>query len=588
MINQSLKDRITRHLVAGIQTPGQYIGGELGAVVRDHAAVRGTLCLAFPDAYSIGMSCHGLQVLYDVMNRRADWACERAFAPWPDMEALLRREGLPLASLETFTPLAEFDVVGFTLQYELCGANLLNMLDLGRIPIHAEDRNGKHPLVIAGGPYAATPEPMSPFIDLFVIGDGEQMLPHVCEAWLQHKEQGRSREEALYAMGAELPHVYVPRFYGSGGGRACPLHAGLPEQIAAAVVEDLDAAPLPCRPVVPNVECTHDRIAIEIMRGCPWRCRFCQSTKLKRPVRVRRVETIIRAALESYRNTGYNEISLLSLSTSDYPQLKQLLGELQRTFRPLNVNIAVPSLRVNEQLQVLSELLTTERHGGLTIAPEAARDEMRRRIGKDITNDDLLSGCRRLFAEGFDRVKLYFMCGLPGETEDDLAGIVELSETISRLRREVAGRMAEVTVSVSNFVPKPHTPFQFSPMQSREYFSEAHRFLVRQKRLRSIHIKCHDVECSLLEGVLGRGDRRVSRAIELAWQRGARFDAWSEHLDVARWWQALADAGVNVERTLHRARSPKESLPWDHIGIRQGRECLVEEWLAAGPPSAEQ
>lgn len=583
MINQALKDRITRLLVAGIQTPGQYIGGELNAVVRDHGTVRGTLCLAFPDAYSIGMSCHGLQVLYDVMNRRGDWACERAFTPWPDMEAALRGERLPLASLETFTPLAEFDVVGFTLQYELCGTNVLAMLDLGRIPIRAADRGQGHPLVIAGGPYATSPEPMAPFIDLFVIGDGEEMLPRVCDEWLRQKGQGRSREEALAAM-AELPHVYVPRFYEpeERGGRPRPTRAGLPERIEPAVVEDLDATPLPCRPVVPNVECTHDRIALEIMRGCPWRCRFCQSTKLKRPVRLRRVETILRAAMESYRATGYNEISLLSLSTSDYPKLKELLGELQRTFQPLGVSLAVPSLRVNEQLQVLSEFLNTDRHGGLTLAPEAARDEMRQRIGKNITNEDLYEGCRRLFAEGFDRVKLYFMCGLPGETEDDLAGIVEMAETISRLRREVAGRMAQVTVSVSNFVPKPHTPFQFGPMQSRDYLHDAHRFIIRQKQLRTIAIKCHDVECSLLEGVMSRADRRAGRAVELAWERGSRFDAWSEHLDVGRWWQALAEAGVDVEDVLHRERTTEEPLPWDHVGIQQGRGCLVEEWDAAG------
>jgi radical SAM superfamily enzyme YgiQ (UPF0313 family) len=458
------------------------------------------------------------------------------------------------------------------------------MLDLGRIPIHAADRNETHPLVIAGGPYATSPEPMAPFVDLFVIGDGEEMLPRVCEEWLLQKEHGGPREEALAALAAELPHVYVPRFYEpeERTGRPRPIRAGLPELIEPAVVENLDATPLPCRPVVPNVECTHDRIAIEIMRGCPWRCRFCQSTKLKRPVRVRRVETIVQAAMESYRATGYNEISLLSLSTSDYPRLKELLGELQRTFRPLGVNLAVPSLRVGEQLQVLSELLTTDRHGGLTIAPEAARDEMRRRIGKNITNDDLYEGCRRLFAEGFDRVKLYFMCGLPGETEDDLAGIVDMAEDISRLGREVSGRMAQVTASVSNFVPKPHTPFQFSPMQSREYLREAHRFLIRQKQLRTIQIKCHDVECSLLEGVFGRADRRAARAIELAWQRGARFDAWNEHLDVGRWWQALAEAGVDVGDVLHRERRTDEPLPWDHIGIRQGRECLVEEWGAAG------
>ncbi|MBN1589372.1 MAG: TIGR03960 family B12-binding radical SAM protein [Pirellulales bacterium] len=583
MLSQSLKDQIIRQLMADIQTPGQYIGGELNAVARDHGSVRGSLCLAFPDTYSIGMSCHGLQVLYGVMNRRDDWACERVFAPLGDMEQMLRREGLPLASLETFTPLDKFDVVGFTLQYELCGTNVLTMLDLGRIPLHVEDRTEAHPLVIAGGPYAATPEPLAPFIDLFVIGDGEEMLPRVCEAWLEQKALGRSREEALAATAAELPHIYVPRFYEPDArtGRPRPTRPGLAERIEPAVVADLDATPLPCRPVVPNVETVHDRIAIEIMRGCPWQCRFCQSSPAKRPVRFRRVETIVEAALQSYRNTGYNEISLLSLSTSDYPHLAELLTALQAMFRPKGVSIAVPSLRVNEQLQMLGELLNTDRRGGVTIAPEAARDEMRRRIGKRITNDDLYEGCRQLFAKGFDRVKLYFMCGLPGETEDDLAGILEMAETISRLGREVSGRLAQVTASVSNFVPKPHTPLQFGPMQSRDYFRKAHRFLFDCKRLRSVQVKRHDLECSLLEGVLGRGDRRVGRALETVWRRGARFDAWHEHLDVEGWWKALGEAGVDVDAVLHRARSTDEPLPWDHVGIRQGRDHLVEQWNKA-------
>jgi radical SAM superfamily enzyme YgiQ (UPF0313 family) len=295
-------------------------------------------------------------------------------------------------------------------------------------------------------------------------------------------------------------------------------------------------------------------------------------------VRFRRVETIVEAAKESYRNTGYNEISLLSLSTSDYPELERLLHELNATFRPLDVSISVPSLRVNEQLQVLSKLLTTDRRGGLTIAPETARDEMRRRIGKTITNDDLYEGCRRLFAQGFQQVKLYFMCGFPGETEEDLAGIVEMAETISRLGREVSGRLAQVTASVSNLVTKPHTPFQFAAMQSREYFHEARRFMIGRKRLRSVQIKCHDVECSLLEGVLCRSDRRVADAIEMVWREGARFDAWREHLKVDQWWRALTEAGIDVDDTIHRARAADEPTPWDHIAIRQGRQYLEEQW----------
>ncbi|MBN2024189.1 MAG: TIGR03960 family B12-binding radical SAM protein [Pirellulales bacterium] len=582
MVNESLKDRIRSLLMRGIQTPAQYIGGELGARPKDHRRVRGTLCLAFPDAYSIGMSHHGLQVLYDAMNRRDDWACERVFAPWPDMERLLREHDLPWYGLETFTPLAEFDVLGFTLQYDLCATNVLTILDLGRVPLAAAERTLDHPLVIAGGPCAANPEPMARFIDAFVSGDGEATLPAACDAWLAAREASDDRTEALDRLAAGMPHVYVPSLFSpsTATAPARPLRESLPSVIEPAVLADLDAAPLPVRPVVPFVECVQDRIAIEIMRGCPWRCRFCQSTTTKRPVRFRRVDTIVEAAWESYRNTGHNEISLLSLSTSDYPHLEELLNRMQATFRPLGVSIAVPSLRVSARLQDLSRLLNTDRHASLTLAPEAARDELRRRIGKNITNDDLFEGCRQLFAQGFDRVKLYFMCGLPGETEADLTGMIDMAETISQLGREASGRLAKVLVSVSNFVPKPQTPMQWHPMATREYLDAAHVLLRRRRRLRTVDVKYHDVENSLLEGVLARGDRRLGEVIELAWRRGARLDAWREHLRPDLWWRALSEVGLDVETILHRGGAPEAPLPWDHLGIHQGREHLRCEFAS--------
>jgi radical SAM family uncharacterized protein len=543
-------------------------------------------------------------VLYDLMNRRANWACERAFAPLEDFEQLLREHRLPLYGLESFTPLVAFDVLGFTLQHDLCYTNVLTMLDLGGIPLRAEDRTMEHPLVIAGGPCAANPEPMSRFIDLFVIGDGEATLPEVCDLWIELKRSRRDRENALAEMAARLPYVYVPRLYqpdhrgdsakptgcnpwASGTVSVRPIREGVPAVIEPAVVADLDAIPPPAAPVVPYVECVQDRIAIEIMRGCPGKCRFCQSTTLKRPLRFRRVETIVRAAVEQYRNTGYNEISLLSLSSSDYPEFDELLRRLQETFRPLKVAVSLPSLRINEQLRAVGQMLGTERHSGLTLAPEAARDDMRRRIAKPISNEDLLAGCRRAFENGFSRVKLYFMCGLPGETESDLEGIIELSEEISRLGREVRGRLADVVANVSNFVPKPQTPFQWHAMQRREYFRWAHEFLHRRKRMRSVQLRCHDVEASLLEGALCRGDRRTGEAIELAWQRGARFDAWAEKLRPELWWQAIRESGIDVDQTLHMLRPVDTALPWDHIGIRQGRGYLEREWRCAGIQATE-
>ncbi len=574
MLNQTLKNLVTERLLPRVETPGQYVGGELGAVVKDHRRVRGTLCLAFPDTYSIGMSYHGLQVLYAVMNGRDDWACERVFAPLADMEQLLREHDLPLFSLETFTPLARFDVLGFTLQYELCFTNVLTMLDLAGIPLAAEERTLEHPLVIAGGPSTANPEPMARFIDLFVLGDGEESLPEVCDRWLQLKQSGDDRQTMLAEMAAGLPYVYVGRFYrphgaGSRAASVRPIRPGVPETIRPAVLADLDAMPLPTSPVVPYVECVQDRITIEIMRGCPGRCRFCQSTTLKRPLRFRQIETILRAAIQTYRNTGYNEISLLSLSTSDYPHLDELLRRLHETFRPLGVSISVPSLRVNQQWRTLGELLNTDRRSGLTLAPEVARDEMRRRIGKPISNDDLYEGCRRAFENGFTRVKLYFMCGLPGESEEDLDGIIEMAETISRLGKEVRGRFAMVVANVSNFVPKPHTPYEFSPMQRREYFRQAHEYLHSRKRLRSVQLKCHHVDTSLLEGMLCRGGRHTGEAIERAWRLGARFDAWYDKLQPELWWQAFDETGIHVDQTLHTPFPDDAPLPWSHIAIHQ-------------------
>jgi radical SAM family uncharacterized protein len=584
MINQPLKDQIVQKILPRVLTPGQYIGGELNAVVKDHRQVRGKVCLAFPDLYTIGMSNHGLQVLYQAVNQQADWACERVFAPGTDMEQLLREHRLPLYSLETFTPLCQFDVLGITLQHDLSYANVLTILDLGGVPLHVDDRRISDPLVVAGGPCVQNPEPMARFIDLFVVGDGEEALPQVCQEWLRLKVAGHDRPSALAQMAAQFPFAYVPRFYQpqyDARGRALaprPLRDDVPLEIRPAVVEDLDAMPLPTSPVVPNVETVQDRIAIEIMRGCPWRCRFCQSTTIKRPLRFRRVETIVEAALESYRNTGYNEMSLLSLSTSDYPHFEPLMRQLQETFRPLGVGISVPSLRINEQLETISDLINTDRHSGLTLAPEVARDDMRELIGKRIKNDVLYEGCRNAFRQGFHRVKLYFMCGLPGERAEDLDGMIDMAETISRIGKEVTGRFVTVVVNVSNFVPKPHTPFQWNGMQTREYFRQAHQYLRKRRRLRCVEVKCHDVEGSLLEGVLSRGDRRLGEAIELAWRRGARFDSWSDRQQPDLWWQALAETGINLQQVLHEPYAVDASLPWDRITIRQGREYLHREY----------
>lgn len=594
VLNELLRDRVVGQVLPRVTTPAQYLGGELHQVRKDHRRVAGKLCLAFPDTYSIGMSHHGLQVLYSLMNARDDWACERAFTPWMDMEAELRAAGAPLYSLETFTPLVDFDVVGFSLQYEISYTNLLTMLDLGGIPHRAAERTLDHPLVIAGGPCGQNPEPLAPFVDLFVTGDGEPALPAVCDRWLALKrERGlpaqslaarlAEREELLAALARELPFAYVPRFYQpeyGPDGRQVALHRtrpDVPATIEPSVIDDLEGIPLPTRPIVPFVECVHDRIALEIMRGCPWQCRFCQSTVIKRPLRVREVETIVAAALESYRQTGYNEISLLSLSSSDYPYFEQLVRRLKEVFTPLGVNISVPSLRVNETLKTVAELITTERRSGLTLAPEVARDDMREQIRKKIKNEDLYEGCREAFRRGFSQVKLYFMCGLPGERAVDLDGIVEMAETIAQIGKETRGRWPKVTASVSNFVPKAHTPYQWNGMQRREYFEWAHRYLKDRRLGGTVRVKCHPIETSLLEGVFSRGDRRLGEAIELAWRRGARLDSWTENMNASRWWQALADSGIDAEQVMHTPYGLADRLPWDHLNVKKGRAYLEKE-----------
>ena len=597
MLNEKLKQFVTSRIFPKVRTPAQYLGGEHNMVRKNHKEVRGKLCLAFPDAYTIGMSHHGLQVLYSLMNGREDWCCERAFTPWPDMERALRDHDVPLYGLETFTPLCDYDVLGFSLQYEICATNILTMLEAGKIPLRGEDRTMASPLVLAGGPCAQNPEPFAPFFDVVATGDGEPALGAICDTWLELRqscrlpgggfltgEAGRQeRAEALAELAKRLPYAYTPRWFAAdydGQGQFCgmrPLRGDIPATIEPSVISDLDSIPLPTRPLVPFVECVHDRLAVEIMRGCPWQCRFCQSTVIKRPLRVREIETIVQAALESYRNSGHNEISLLSLSSSDYPQFPVLVNRIKEVLSPLGVNVSVPSLRVNEQLKAVAELFSSSRQQGLTLAPETARDDMREQIRKKISNQDLYEGCRAAFEQGFTHVKLYFMCGLPGERKVDLDGIVEMAETISGIGRHVRRKPTKVTASVSNFVPKPHTPYQWNGMKDRDFFLDAHRYMRSRLKVRDVSLKTHSIETSLLEGVLSRGDRKTADAVELAWRKGARFDSWMEMLDHSLWTKAFDESGIDALEIACREYPIMARLPWDHLNIKKGRPFLEKE-----------
>jgi radical SAM superfamily enzyme YgiQ (UPF0313 family) len=374
-----------------------------------------------------------------------------------------------------------------------------------------------------------------------------------------------------------VPRFYRPAYDADGAFRDLqPTRVDVPKTIEPSVIADLDSATLPLKPVVPLVACVHDRISIEIMRGCPWQCRFCQSTVIKRPLRIRSVETIVNGALEMYRNTGIDEVSLLSLSSSDYPYFEELVRRMHETFSPLGVTLALPSLRVNEQLKSIAALIDGQNRG-LTLAPEVARDDMREQIRKKIKNEDLFDGCRAAFSNGYTHVKLYFLIGLPGERQVDLDGIVDMAETIARIGKDVLGRYAPVTASVSNFVPKAHTPYQWNAMQTRDYFAWAHRYLKRRCRLKAVKVKCHDTEVSMLEGVLSRGDRRMADAIETAWRNGARFDSWYEQFNPGRWWDAMQAVGLDPLKTLHRPYELTDRLPWDHINVKKGRTFLEKE-----------
>ena len=573
-----MDDATYRDILSRVEQPAQYVGGEWNAVVKDRGAVDLAVALAFPDTYPIGMSHTGLPILYDILNQRQDVAAERVFMPKVDMQRELREHGIPLLSLETRTPLRAFDVVGFSLQYEMCCTNVLAMLDLAGIAIRGGDRTDSDPLVVAGGVGAMAPEPMAPFIDLFVVGDGEHAVLALADAALSTR--GMPRAERLRALADASPHFYVPSLYRErrdGDGRLVglePIAEGVRPRIERALVDDLEHAAYPLWPIVPFVETVHDRITLEIMRGCTQGCRFCQAGMTRRPVRARSVERLQEIADASYRATGHNEVSLVSLSSSDYPQLRGLLDAMGETFDCRLVNVALPSLRVDDQLAGLPEALGRIRKSGLTIAPEAASEELRARINKNITTDDLLAGVRAAYREGWRSVKLYFMIGLPGETDDDVDGIVDLAYEVSAQK---GGRGGAVNVAVSSFVPKPHTPFQWEPMAEPDALRAKHERILKRARGRRVRFKFHHVETSHIEGVVARGDRRVAEAVGRAWQLGAQLDAWDEHFRYGLWLQAFADCGIGPADYAHRRRAEDEWLPWDHIDAGVSKEFLLRE-----------
>jgi radical SAM family uncharacterized protein len=570
-------------LLSRVVKPARYTDGEWNAVHKEPRSVRARAALIYPDVYEVGMSHLGLQILYHVLNSHPDFAAERAFAPWPDMEAELRSRGLPLTSLESRTPLRAFDLIGITLPYELTYANVLNVLDLGGVPIRAAERGEEDPIVVGGGPGAVSPEPMAEFFDAILVGEGEEAIIEIAEA-----ATAPSRAEALEKL-AQVAGVYVPSRYeavfdGPGPRGAVVARDGAPERIERRIVEDLEAAPFPTRQIVPFLDTVHSRVTLEIMRGCARGCRFCQAGATYRPRRMRSVETLLRQAEEAVAATGYDEISLLAFTSVDHTDIAELAAKLVERFGPRGIGIALPSLRADAFSVELANTIQQVRKTGLTFAPEAASDRLRRVIRKQLTEEDLFAAAEAAFASGWTRLKLYFMIGLPTETDDEVAAIGELVHRLTTYARSALGGKQgrlQIGVSVATFVPKPHTPFQWTPQEPTDGL--ARKLGVLQRTLRGHHVKLSwsDPATSALEAAISRGDRRVGRVIEAAWRAGARFDSWGEHFEPSRWQQAFERQGLRVEDYANAALGFDERLAWDHVSCGVAKEALRAEAVAA-------
>lgn len=569
-----LTDRIEREFFPFVRRPARYIGGEVNQIRKDLDGCKLTVALCFPDVYEVAMSNTGLALMVHVLNALDGVAAERVFAPWVDAEAILREKGLPLFSLESKASLASFDVIGFGLTNELCYTNVLNMLDLAGLPIRSEQRTQDDPLVIAGGGMANCCEPVAEFIDLFVLGEAEEAIVELTNLIIAAKRDGRGKDEILLEAARRFDWAYVPRFYefaydDTGITSFQARREELPTRFDNAVVNDFENAPVSTRPIVPFAEAVHERVSIEIMRGCPGRCRFCQASFCRRPIRSRSAEKVFELARASQETTGFDTVSLLSLSSADYPYLEELVARLKGYFEDKRVGLSVPSLRVDQQLHMLPKYFTSVRKSGLTIAVEAAGERLRRIVNKPLKDEDLFAAVEAAYRSGWQKLKLYFMVGLPGETLDDVKAIVDLSDRLARLRKGVDKRIAHLNITISWFVPKPHTPFGWFAQRPREYFEQARSLILDEKQRRRanyLRFKFHDIRRSLLESAIGRGDRRCGRVVEAAWRSGARFDLWDECFEYERWLAAFAEAGMELEAAANKAFEPDRILPWEHLG----------------------
>ena len=559
-------------LLLTVQKPGRYIGGEWNAVKKKWTPDKIKFLLAFPDVYEIGMSNLGIKILYGILNGRNDCLCERVFSPWPDFESVLRGNKIELFSLESRKPIKDFDIVGFSLTYELSYTNVLNILDLAGISKMSSERSDTEPLIIVGGPASFNPEPMSDFIDAFVIGDGEDVILEIIDAYKVAKSQGRKiiRRSLLKKL-AQIKGIYVPSLYEVEYNddnmikNFYPREIGVPKMVQKRVVKDLNKAFYPTKQIVPNIQIVHDRIAIEIMRGCKHACSFCQATAIYKPCRERSKERILDIARNSYEMTGHDEISLLSLSSVDHTCLKEIIEGLNDKFNKKAVAISVPSLRVEDVLKDLPALIAKVKKAGLTFAPESGSERLRKSVNKNIDIEKLFKALSESFRAGWRHVKLYFMIGLPREEADDVWKIAELIYRVSDTRREIDGKSANVTASINAFVPKPHTPLQRAAMDKIETLEEKKSLLKRAMKSKFVELDFHPFNISYLEAVFARGDRRLGRVIFEAWKRGAKFDGWQDIFNFTLWSESFAATGIDPLFYANRERSGEEILPWDFI-----------------------
>ena len=573
-----------------VSKPTRYMGNELNMIKKDLNQVKLKFALAFPDVYEVAMSHLGIKILYHLLNEREDTAAERVYAPWVDMEEKMREHNLPLFTLENRAKVADFDILGFTLQYEMSYTNILNMLDLAGIPLRSKDRGEEFPLVIVGGPCAFNPEPLAPFVDVVLLGEAEAAIGELVDQYLVWKDSGASKKDLLKSL-SQIEGLYIPSFYEidyNDDGEVVKFEAknDAPEILKKRVIQNLDESYYPEKLILPYMEIVHDRVTLEVARGCTRGCRFCQAGMIYRPVRERSHERIKDLAKKLIESTGYEEISLSSLSTSDYSKIEDLAKELLEEYKDQRVSVALPSMRVDSFSVDLAKELQAVRKTGLTFAPEAGTQRLRDVINKGIDEEDLLKTTEAAFKEGWRRVKLYFMMGLPTETLEDIRGIADLAKKVAEMGDEIRRnsdnkRRVKVGVSVSTFVPKPHTPFQWSKFNTLEEIKEKQQLLRNELRGKDLSFTWTDPYLSTMEAVFARGDRRAAEVMQRAWELGAKFDGWSEHFDYQRWKQAFEESGYNLEEYVYRNFNLEGRLPWDHLEVGVDKGYLRKEYQKA-------